>query len=284
MKSSNRSIKRLAVFALISVLVAALTAVSLFAYFFADVDEDFETVVIPDLVGRKFDRIGIFDKVAIESELVFSDDVPEGEVISQFPCGGARRKVAEGEAYNVRVIVSIGKERESVPDLHGFRYLDAAAALRSIGARIRVVSIYDDSVESDLVLRTSPETGEQIEKGALVTLFVSRKHLHAPVQVKNYVGKSSDSVFTDILADGLVVGKILYEHSDQYAANVVIGQSLMEGSLVPYGSCIDITLNAEAKQEELHPFRGQKTSDEKDIYHFKKRKPKENGEINGSVD
>ena len=284
MKSNKSSIRRLAVVALISLAVAALSAIGVFLYFFADTDKKPETIVIPDLVGQKFDMIGSIDGLKIDCEPVFSDDVPEGEVISQFPYGGARRKVAEGETCTVRVSVSLGKELQSIPDLRGFRYLDAASALRSLGARIRVVSIYDDSVECDLVLRTSPETGDKIEKGALVTLFVSRKHLHTPVQVKNYVGEPSDSALASILADGLVIGEIFYEVSDQYAANSVIGQSIMEGSLVPYGSHIDITLNAASKQEEIHPFRGQKTSDNEDIYHFKESKSKENGEINGSVD
>jgi serine/threonine-protein kinase len=240
--------------------------------------------VIPELVGQNVAVIENVEGLQIDCEPVFSDDVPEGVIISQFPYGGARRNVAEGKKYTVNVSVSLGKELQSVPNLQGFRYLDAASALRSIGARIRVVSIYDDSVESDLVLRTSPEMGDKIEKGALVTLFVSRKHLHTPVQVKSYVGRASDSAFTDILADGLTIGEIFYETSDQYAADRVIGQSIMEGSLVPYGSRIDVTLNAGPKQEEIHPFRGPKTSHDKDIYHFKESKSKENGEINGSVD
>jgi hypothetical protein len=140
--------------------------------------------LIPELVGRSFSEIGEIDGIRIESEPIFSSDVPEGEVISQTPYGGARRKVADGEKYTVRVTVSLGKETVSVPKLEGFGYTDAAAALRSMGAKIKIVSVYDDEKDHDVVLRTLPKAGERIGCGESVTLFHRSGKVELPLKNK----------------------------------------------------------------------------------------------------
>ena len=208
--------------------------------------------------------------IKLESELVFSSDVPEGEIISQFPYAGARRKVADGEEYTVTLTVSAGKEENRLPSLEGYKYPSAAAILRSMGAEIRIVSVYDDEKESDVVLYTSPKSGVDIERGDTVTLFVSRNHIHGSVKVKSVVGLPLDIAATELLAQGLTLGEIKQEYSDEYEAGTVISQSVREGSYVLHGSAVDLTVSAGKKIERLHPFRGDITE--------------ENGEINESVD
>lgn len=276
MKSNakKKSIKKLAVVAMISVLTLVLTVTGIFICFFVNPIEDRETIVIPDLVGKEFAAIGHFDRIKIDCEPIYSDDIPEGKIISQFPCGGSKRKVPEGQKYSVRLTVSLGKESQSIPDLRGFRYIDAASALRTIGARIRVVSIFDDGVERDLVLRTSPTAGERIVKGDLVTLFVSRNHIKKTICVKDYVGMPLDLASAEILAEGLSLGEIVRKCSDQYPENTVISQSIAKNDLVPSGSRIDITISTGTVKEEIHPFRGYMPEEIGGVHEFRDRTPK----------
>lgn len=269
-KTNDKTLKKLTIFAILSVAVFILTVICVFAYFFVNFDGEREIIEIPSFAGQKFSEISPFDKIKIESELIFSDDIPEGEIISQFPYAGARRKLAEGEKYTVRLTVSMGKETQRIPKLENFKYNEAAAALRSIGAKIRIVSVYDDEAERDIVLRTLPCAGESIERGQQVTLFVSRNHIHGSVCVKNFVGLPLEVASTEILAQGLNLGEIREGYSDGFAEGEVILQSIAQGSYVLHGSRIDITVSAGQKTEDLHPFR-------KDII-------RENGEINESVD
>jgi serine/threonine-protein kinase len=259
MKSQNKdnSIKKLAVLALASVLVAVIAAVGSGYYLFGDLFGEREVIEIPDFVGQRSDAIGEFDNLTIEREAVFSDNVREGRVISQFPYGGAKRKIADGEKYTVKLTVSLGKELKTVPELKNYKYTDAAAALRSLGAKIKIVSVYDDGIEKDTVLRTSPKAGEGIEAGDTVTLFVVRNHIHAPVCVKDFVGMPLDRATTELLAEGLTLGEITGEYSDSAAKGEVISQRLKQGSLVPYGSRVDIVVSKGKGPETLHPFRGQ---------------------------
>jgi serine/threonine-protein kinase len=247
------------IFALASVTVAVLTAIGIFAFFFMNREGERKTIEIPMLEGRRFDGIENFDDIKIESEPIFSDDVPEGIVISQIPYGGAKRKIAEDEKYTVKLTVSLGKERSAVPELKNYKYASAAAALRTVGAKIRIVSVYDDKIESDLVLRTSPVAGESIERGDTVTIFVSRNHRNKPVRVKDFVGMSLEEASSEILADGLLLGEIKGESVTHCPKGEVTWQSIEPESLVLYGSRIDIAVSEGDNKEELHPFRGQIT-------------------------
>lgn len=269
-KADNKTIKRLAIFALLSVVVFILATIIVFVYFFVNLDGELEVIEIPKFVGKKYSEIQSFDKIELERELVFSDEIPEGEIISQFPYAGARRKLADGEKYTVKLTVSMGKETQSVPNLENYKYNEAAAALRSIGAKIRIVSIYDDKKEPDIILRSSPASGARIERGDTVTLFVARNHIHGSVCVKNFIGLPLDVACAELLAQGLTLGELIEQSSDEFASGEIISQSIAPESYVLYGSKIDITFSTGPKTEDLHPFR-------KDI-------AKENGEINESVD
>lgn len=253
-KSTDKNIKRLAVFAYISVAVFILTAIFVFAYFFINFDGERSTIEIPSFVGQKYTEILPSDRIKIESELVFSDTVSEGEVISQFPNAGAKRKLAQGEKYTVKLMVSMGKETRTIPNLINTKYIEAAAALRSLGADIRIVSIYDDTHENDVVINTSPRVGEKIEPGAKVTLFVSRNRLHGSICVKDFSGIRQENACAEIIAEGLFVGEIDAQYSDEVPEGFVTDQSLIPGSYVRYGSRIDLTVSAGKEREELHPF------------------------------
>lgn len=253
-KIKDNSVKKLAIIALSSVIATVLIFVGVFCYLFVDLEASREVIEIPDLVGKRFDNIGKFDKIKIESEPIFSSEVPEGEIVSQFPAAGAKRKLADGEKYTVKLTVSLGKELQTIPKLQDFKYSDAAAALRSIGARIKIVSIYDDKRERDVVLRTLPEAGERIERGQTVTLFVSRNHIHGSVCVKDLTGMAQSDAITDILAQGLTLGEIVNGNSEEYALGTVISQSISPGHYVLHGTKIDIVVNT-VERVENHPFR-----------------------------
>lgn len=254
-KEVDKATKRLTIFALLSVAVFILTVICVFAYFFVNFDGEREVIEIPEFTGKKYADIQSFEKIELERELVFSDEIPEGEIISQFPYAGARRKLKRGEKYTVKLMVSMGKERQSIPRLEGFKYNEAAAALRSIGAKIRIVSVFDDGCESDLVLHSSPIAGEKIARGEKVTLFVSRKHTRGSVRVKDFSGMALESACLEILAQGLTLGEISRGYSDEFAAGDVISQSIAPGNCVLHGTKIDIVVCEGKNTEDLHPFR-----------------------------
>lgn len=256
MKKKEFSSKKLLFGAFISLAVLATTAICAFMFLFASTQRDRDIIIIPSLVGQKYSEIEAYDRIAFECELVYSADVPEGEIISQIPYSGARRKVEQGEHYTVKLTVSMGAEDRTLPDLKNFTYTEAAATLRSLGAQIRIVSVYDDETEPDRVLYTSPAAGERIEHGERVTLFVCRKHIKGSVRVRDLTGLDQNDACAKILADGLLVGEIALEPSDTVAKGAVISQSIAPDSYVRYHSAINITVSTgkEDKIDQLHPF------------------------------
>lgn len=253
-KHDDKTIKRLAIFALASVAIFIMITVISFVSFFVNTDGEREVIVIPSFVGLGSSEVVPTDTLDFERELVFSDEIPEGQIMSQFPHAGARRKIADGEKYTVKLTVSMGKETERVPELEGYQYTDAASALRSMDAKIRIVSIYDDTIDPGVVLGSAPSAGNAIEKGDCVTLFVSRRHIKGSVCVEDLVGLSREAACGRIFAEGLFVGEISYAYSDQYEAGRVISQSLPSKSYVRHGSYIDICVSEGKEEEQLHPF------------------------------
>lgn len=252
--TEDNSIKRLAIFATISFAVAVLVGIGVFCFFFVELGGERETIEIPEFVGQRFENVGSYDDIRIESQPIFSSDVPEGVIISQEPYGGAKRKIAEGEKCVVKLTVSLGEETKKIPDLKNYKYTDAAAALRSLGAKIKIVSVFDDISESDRVLRTLPEAGKTIEKGDKVTLFVSRRHAREEICVKSFRNMTLDEAATAILAQGLSLGEVTREYRIGYSYGKVVSQSVEAGSVVSYGTPIDIVINE--NPFEQYPFRG----------------------------
>lgn len=249
-----KSNKRLFWVAAVSFLIFLGSVAGVFFTFFAGTKRGVETIEIPSYVGRRFSEIEASPKFSVEHELVYSNTVPEGEVISQYPYAGARRKLGLGERYPVKLTVSLGEERMQVPNLENYSYLEAAAALRSLGTRIRIVWIYDDEMPPDTVLHTAPKAGEGLAPGQTVTLFVSRLNLHGSICVRDFTGLLQEEACAEIFADGLLIGEIEAVLSDEYAEGVVLSQSLAEGIYVRHGSRIDLTVSAGPPKEEIHPF------------------------------
>lgn len=253
-KRACRTGRCLTAVAAVSVVLTLLFALGAFAYLFLDRGEEREIIEIPSFVGLQMDELSVPEEILIEKELVFSDSVSEGEVISQLPLAGALRKLARGERYPVRLTVSMGKKTEAVPDLRHYKYSEAAAALRSLGAGIRIVSVYDSDAESDEVLRTSPEAGEAIHRGDRVTLFVARHHIRSSVRVPSLVGLRLEDAGRIAMSAGLTVGEIIYEYSEEYGEGAVIAQSAVTDSYVLYGTSVDLTVSRGKERENLHPF------------------------------
>ena len=231
-------------------LFTASIAVSLLLLFGGG--EKRETLNIPDYVGKKLTDIHPSSMFLIESKGVYSD-APEGEIISQTPYAGAERKIKKGKRYKIELLVSLGKKRNSVPDVRGYNYAEAAGILRELGANVRTVDIFDENAEKDTVIRTSPEIGKELNDGDRVTLFVAKTRVKGSVTVGNYVGLSREDALTRLLADGLALGETELKASSQ-KSDTVLSQSIKEGSLVPYGTKIDFAISEGQKEEDLHPF------------------------------
>lgn len=151
---------------------AAMSACVILALFGRGEAED--EIRVPDYVGRRAEEID-GELFSVKRSFVYSDEVTEGEVISQSPAAGeVRRRKSDGSFGPLTVTVSMGREILEIPRLEGMDKYGACALLRTMSLSVRCVPIYCTEGEDDRVLYCRPSSGERVERGERITLFVSR--------------------------------------------------------------------------------------------------------------
>lgn len=132
------------------------------------------SVAVPDVTGQSQEAAyeslknsGLFFE---KTEMVYSDTIPKGSVISQMPVSGTK-EIHQGDV--VSVTVSKGKESVEVPYLQNETQDNASAILNGLGLVPDIQSRYDDTVQIGHVISQNTEAGTAVEKGTSITLFVS---------------------------------------------------------------------------------------------------------------
>jgi beta-lactam-binding protein with PASTA domain/serine/threonine protein kinase len=217
---------------------------------------------VPSLAGKQqgaaidlLQSAGLDPKCCVEQ---FSESVPDGVVISTDPSSG---KAIRGT--DVKLVVSKGPERFVVPpELAGKPQDDVLARLQNDLPELQFTTTeqYDDKIAAGLVIGFDPAAGEELKRGALVTVLVSRGH--APVAVPNVVGQTPEAATDNLKRLGFVVQRA----PDGRSADVAKGQVMAVNpgpaqGPVAYGSTVTIQVSAGMPQVKVPDVRG-KRSDE----------------------
>ena len=228
-------------FALATACVAITATVGFFTlwYFFAPRDNGARLVTVPQFVGVSEDSLELPDKITVEKQYEFSSAADAGNVISQSPPKGSRRKCKDGESVCVRVTVSLGERRQVIPDVKGMTCAAAALRLREIGAEVVSVDVYDSGRDSGTVLSSSPPADTEIGDGARVVIYVAKNRVKASVKVPSLIGMRRSDACVLLMSRGLVLGDTVYAEGD---ADAVLAQSLPADAYVSHGSRIDLTV------------------------------------------
>ncbi|MDQ3957571.1 MAG: Stk1 family PASTA domain-containing Ser/Thr kinase [Actinomycetota bacterium] len=127
---------------------------------------------VPDVVGLSFEdaRDGLRDADLRVGDLTEqgSDEIDEGDVISQFP--GAGEEVPSGT--EIDLVVSSGPEAIIVPSVIGQSQGDAEAEIDAAGLSVEVLTTPSDA-EAGEVIAQDPSAGTEAEPGDVVTITVS---------------------------------------------------------------------------------------------------------------
>ena len=77
------------------------------------------------------------------------------------------------EGTAVAVVKSKGVEQIKVPDVSGKTQEDAEKIIRKAGLKAEAVTQYDNYVTKGLIISQSAPAGGKVDKGSLVTIYVS---------------------------------------------------------------------------------------------------------------
>lgn len=162
-----------------------------------------------------------------------SATVEEGFVIRQSPEEG--NKMAKGE--KVTVWISTGKGKVVVPNLVGKSKETAYHELGKVGLNVDPrEEVTDDKSKVGIVLRQSPEGGQEVAAGETVTLVIGIDS--NTVAVPRLIGMPKDTAISVLTQMNLVADPQEIE-SDRPGGEVV-DQNPKEGQKVPPGSTVII--------------------------------------------
>ncbi|MBI5696380.1 MAG: PASTA domain-containing protein [Nitrospirae bacterium] len=131
------------------------------------------TVAVPDVSGRDVtDAIGALKDAGLEIKVdreEFHPTAPEGTVISQVPAPGS--KVKKGR--NISVVLSLGRQEITVPELYGESFRRAQIVLKQAGLTLGEVARVPSSEPGESVIAQEPAAQSVIQRGGALDLLVS---------------------------------------------------------------------------------------------------------------
>lgn len=135
----------------------------------------------------------------------------------------------------------LGSATVEVPRVVGLQEAEAIDRLENAGLGADVRRRPNEAPEGE-VYDQEPNAGEEIEEGSDVTIFVSEGPQE--VQVPDVTGLPLKEARRALRAEGLEVGAVTREPSDEYDEGEVIRQSYPPGATVPTGTAIDLTVSS----------------------------------------
>lgn len=207
---------------------------------------------VPDVAGlteeeaiEKLKEATLGHKVKTEND----SKVKEGYVI--------RASVDANEVVEkhttITIIVSSGAKEVEVPDVTGD---DKETAIKKLKdeLKLNVKTEYkaDNEAEIDKVLGTEPEAYKRLKEGDDIILYVSSGSDSTDVIVPKLIGLSRDAAKASLESQGLKLGEVSEEHSEQ-KAGLVARQDIEENSKVPTGTTINIWLSKGPEEKPKVP-------------------------------
>ncbi len=210
-------------------------------------------VELPDLVGLTKEEAEqkVKDaklKFEIESE-EYDAEVEENHIISQDPKYIENyNKVKEGTT--VKVVISKGTEKTTVPKVAGMKKDEAITALEDAKLKVEIIEETSKKVEEGYVISQETEANKEVNAGDTVKIHVSTGTGIKQVTMIDVTGKSEADAKTALEALNLVVN-IGYSEDNSKDNGKVLKQSVEVGKVIDEGTTVTITVNKLAEVKTI---------------------------------
>lgn len=208
-------------------------------------------VMVPDLIGKNEEEaqkiivdLGLTFKVANRE---FNNEFEEGKIIDQSVEEGSKLK----ENYPVEVVVSKGEKAITVPNLIGRYAIEAGIILSDAGLKEgKVTESNSDSVPSGQIMDQYPEATTPANEDDRVDYVVSIGPKITYVPMPNLLNLNLEAAQLVIVQNGLTVGEVTEETSEEVEKGLVLRQSVAAGQEVAQGTSIWMTISSGKNVEE----------------------------------
>jgi serine/threonine-protein kinase len=137
----------------------------------------------------------------------------------------------------VNINVSRGARPVPVPDVTGQPYANAKSALEGQGFKVERVDIQSDQA-AGVVVATDPPPGQEVSKGAKITLSVSKGP--ATTQIPDVTNQTQADATAILQGAGLTVAVSTEPVTDPSQDGIVIGQDPAPGADAKAGEVVII--------------------------------------------
>lgn len=199
-------------------------------------------VTIANVVGKQVEvarSILVNQNLRVNVSESFSDKVPAGNVISQFPEANSIVK----EQRMINLVISKGGEITVVPDLRGLSRRDAELQLKNAGLILgRIDEQFNADAPVDTIINQQPRPPAQVNKNTAIDLVVSKGAGPRKFALPDFRGTPLNTVNTQIESLKLKVGKVTEEVNDKYPVGTIIGQNPGPSTEITEGATVDLTV------------------------------------------
>lgn len=189
-----------------------------------------QEVAVPSLVGKRVPEAGEItarNKLLMRVEGKRNDpQVPADQIVEQEPPAGSTLKTQR----SIRVWVSLGPRRLTVPAVEGESLRSARLTLEQAGVPVGRVLEVDDATEEGTILVQHPPPGEtdQIDaEGA--SLLVSRGRTSRDYVMPDLIGRPADGVLATLRSAGLKITDVNYRTYPGVEPGIVLRQAPPSG-------------------------------------------------------
>ena len=190
-----------------------------------------DSFYVDDFVGRIYnDELAASmrdNKYSVTLKDGYNQNYPNGAVLVQDPTSGPKN--VPGSYCRITLTINRLYEDVQVPNVRYWKSRDAKKQLEDLGLRVLTEHVNDAYIQSDQVIRTSPEIGDTLRTGDTVTLYVSDGpgNVYAGTMI-NVVGLQSDDAVARLR--GLYYSVKIVEEESQEPDGRVLRQSIAEGT------------------------------------------------------
>jgi serine/threonine-protein kinase len=211
------------------VLVAALSCGLVSAALTLRIVRNSQTIPVPNLSGRTL-AAATNDAALRRLRIKVTGRknharVGAGRVIEQDPLPGAATK----ENRTLRVVLSMGPKKTTVPDVQGQALRSARLRLESMGVPIRRIIEAPSAVAEDTVLVQVPDAGVVENLGEGVLLVIARNGSLRDYVMPDLIGKSIEDITTAFEGRGFVPPQIRYRSYPGLLRGTILSQSPLAG-------------------------------------------------------
>jgi beta-lactam-binding protein with PASTA domain len=202
-------------------------------------------VEVPDVKTMNISRATqLLAEKGLEISVVgwqYDQNLPDSSVISQEP--EPRMMIKRGR--KVKVVLSRGAEKIAVPYLTGLTTVRAMNLLDRTGFIVSGIdSLASDSIAFGCVVKSDPEPGTKLERGAGVKITVSRGPTEGKMLMPDLVGKKLAEYQGQLVAQGLVIGEIRYVPGQSLEPGTIVLQAPQPGFVVKRGDTVSFGVSA----------------------------------------